>query len=104
MFDLQRHDFIDASTRAIIVDVSLFHAPTSVLTSLAILFEFPVIGGVRAQVRVASATMYRYVTAFDNFVLACEVSEANCDSLFCSVSSSPLLAAALHRHNPREAV
>ena len=70
---LQQNSFIDASTRAVVVEFNLLHAPTSLLTSVAILFEFPPIGGVRSQVRVATAAVYRYVTAFDNFVLACEV-------------------------------
>ncbi|XP_064648391.1 polycystin-1-like protein 1 isoform X2 [Lineus longissimus] len=70
---LKAQEWIDRHTRAIIVEFTLYNAPTNLFTSVSLVCETPPTGGAFPLVRVDSAYMYRYFSAFDHVVLAFEL-------------------------------
>jgi len=78
---LQTDSWIDGQTRAVIVELTLFHTQSTLFTSVKLVLEIPPLGG-RAvtSLHVASVFLYKYTSAMDYVVL---VSEA-CDSVLTS--------------------
>lgn len=71
--ELQHLDWINNHTRAVMVEFTLYNAPTGLFTSVVILLEIPSSGGAYPDHRIRSTHLYRYVTKLDNLVLAFEV-------------------------------
>ncbi|XP_052094392.1 polycystic kidney disease protein 1-like 1 isoform X3 [Mytilus californianus] len=71
--ELQQLDWINNQTRAVIVEFTLYNAPTGLFTSVVILLEIPSSGGAYPDHRIRSTHLYRYVTKLDNLVLAFEL-------------------------------
>ncbi|CAH1789073.1 unnamed protein product [Owenia fusiformis] len=67
------NSWIDKKTRAVVVEFTLFNAPTNLFTSVHLVLETPPMGGATSMAHINSVYLYRYVTSFDNFILACEL-------------------------------
>ncbi|XP_021343133.1 uncharacterized protein LOC110443309 isoform X2 [Mizuhopecten yessoensis] len=70
---LEYQGWINKHTRAVVVELTLFNAPTNLFSSVALVMELPPTGGAFMDHRVISTYLYRYMTPTDNFVLACEL-------------------------------
>ncbi len=66
--------WVDRRTRAVLVEATLFNTATNLFTCVTLLLELPPAGGAAASAQVSSLHLYKYITAWDNFILACEVS------------------------------
>ena len=71
--ELESGRWIDRRTRAVVVEMTLFNPATNLFTGVNLLLEIPPSGGVTVSSHVTSVYLYRYITAWDNFILACEV-------------------------------
>ncbi|XP_060086124.1 polycystin-1-like protein 1 [Ylistrum balloti] len=70
---LETGGWINKHTRVVIVEFTLFNAPTNLFSSVTLFMELPPTGGTFMGYRVMSTYLYRYMSAADNFVLACEL-------------------------------
>ncbi|KAL3831269.1 hypothetical protein ACJMK2_023042, partial [Sinanodonta woodiana] len=71
--ELEALDWLDTQTLAVHVEISAYNAPTNLVCSVTMLLEFSPTGGTFPVSRVMSTQLFRYVTGWDNFVLACEL-------------------------------
>ncbi|XP_074659507.1 polycystin-1-like protein 1 [Tubulanus polymorphus] len=70
---LHDNDWIDRQTRAVVVEFTIYNPSQNLFTSISLTAEMPPTGGIEHYVRIESARLYKYVSKFDNFVLACEL-------------------------------
>ncbi|XP_033762676.1 polycystic kidney disease protein 1-like 1 [Pecten maximus] len=73
LHDLEYRGWINRHTRVVIVEFTLFNAPTNLFSSVTLFMELPPTGGAFPDHRVVSTYLYRYMSAGDNFVMACEL-------------------------------
>ena len=71
--DLQTGEWLDRQSRAVIIELTLYNAPTNLFTSVKLLLDLTPTGAAFTSVVVRSTHLFRYVSGWDNFVLACEV-------------------------------
>ncbi|XP_022082101.1 polycystic kidney disease protein 1-like 1 [Acanthaster planci] len=70
---LQNNSWIDEQTRAVIVEFTLYNAPTNLYTSVAFLAEMPGTGAVNPLPKIESVLLYRYEMVYDYFIMGCEL-------------------------------
>lgn len=70
---LESEGWVDRQTRAIVVEITLLNAPTNLFSAVQLLLELPASGGVFPLATITSTCLFRYITAWDNCVLACEL-------------------------------
>ncbi|KAL8570217.1 hypothetical protein ACOMHN_029917 [Nucella lapillus] len=70
---LEMTDWLDRQSRAVIVEMTILNAPTRLFSSVVLLLELPPSGGVIVTPRISSTYLFRYVSTWDNCVLACEL-------------------------------
>lgn len=73
LLELQRSNWIDVYTSAVIIELTLFHVQSTLFGSVSLVLELPPLKLVRTSSRIVSVYLYKYTSAFDHFVLACEV-------------------------------
>ncbi|XP_061185531.1 polycystin-1-like protein 1 [Saccostrea echinata] len=66
-------NWIDDYTKAIFIEFTLFHPPSSLFTSVIMILEIPDTGRVFPSNSISSTYVYRYTSRTDHFVLFCEV-------------------------------
>ena len=70
---LEAARWIDRRTRAVVVEMTLFNPATNLFSGVNLLLEIPPSGGVTVSAHVSSVYLYKYISSWDNFILACEV-------------------------------
>ncbi|XP_038044344.1 polycystic kidney disease protein 1-like 1 isoform X2 [Patiria miniata] len=70
---LQNNSWIDDQTRAVIVEFTIYNAPTNLYTSVAFLAELPGTGAVHPFPKIESVLLYRYETVYDYLIMCCEL-------------------------------
>ncbi|XP_052802584.1 uncharacterized protein LOC128232845 isoform X2 [Mya arenaria] len=71
--ELMQTGWLDRRTKAVFVEATLYNPPTNLFTSVRLLTEMSPTGGVSSLVKVTSTQLFRYVTTWDNVLLACEL-------------------------------
>ncbi|KAJ8024678.1 Polycystic kidney disease protein 1-like 1 [Holothuria leucospilota] len=69
---LRQESWIDEKTRAVLIEFTLYNTPTNMFSSVALLAEMPGSGAVYPFPKIESTLLYRYQTAYDYFIMACE--------------------------------
>lgn len=80
---LKEKRWIDQYTRAVIVEMALFHPATTYFDSVNIVFEKPATGGVVLYQTVITFKLYRYTSSYTFFVILSEVLFLLYTILFC---------------------
>ncbi|KAK7500822.1 hypothetical protein BaRGS_00008066 [Batillaria attramentaria] len=70
---LEEDMWVDRRTRAVILEITILNIPTSLFSAVQLLLELPSSGGAFPLPRITSTCLFRYVTAWDNCILACEL-------------------------------
>lgn len=70
---LEYSNWLDVKTRAVVVEMTVLNIPTSLFSSILLLLELPPSGGSFPSSKITSCWLFRYVTVWDNCVLACEL-------------------------------
>ncbi len=65
--------WLDRHTRAVLVEMTLFNPATTLFSCVTLLLEIPPSGGTTPSAQVTSVYLYKYISPWDNFILACEV-------------------------------
>ncbi|XP_069072241.1 polycystin-1-like protein 1 [Pleurodeles waltl] len=73
LLNLRKNRWIDRSTRAVIVEFALYNPPTNLFTSVSLLAEIPLFGGVIPSSNVKSVSIYRISTVLDYFIMVSEM-------------------------------
>ena len=71
--ELQNDKWLDRQSRAIIIEFTLYNAPSNLFTSVKLLMDLSSTGGIFTSANMRSTHLFRYISGWDNFVLACEV-------------------------------
>ena len=70
---LQTDGWLDRQSRTMVTEFTLYNPPSNLFTSVKLVLELSPIGQAFTSASVMSTHLFRYVTGWDNFVLACEV-------------------------------
>ncbi|CAD5111203.1 DgyrCDS535, partial [Dimorphilus gyrociliatus] len=70
---LQKEKWIDDRTSAVALQFTLIHAPTSLFSTVKLITERPPTGKASCFVQISTTYLYKYISYWDNFVLACEL-------------------------------
>ncbi|XP_078544308.1 polycystin-1-like protein 1 [Lissotriton helveticus] len=73
LLNLRNTKWIDRSTRAVIVEFALYNPPTNLFTSVTLLAEVPLFGGVIPSSNVQSVSIYKISTVLDYFIMVSEM-------------------------------
>lgn len=71
--DLHSHNWIDAQTRAVFVEFTVYNANTNLFGIAFMFVEFLPTGGAFPYAHFAVSRLYSYVGPFSNFILACQI-------------------------------
>lgn len=72
--ELQQSNWTDQFTSTVILQFTLFHPPTNLFATVSLILELPPLGVTFTSNHISIVYLYKYITAMDNLVLACEVS------------------------------
>ncbi|XP_052246841.1 polycystic kidney disease 1 like 1-like [Dreissena polymorpha] len=70
---LAQAGWLDRHTRVVFVELTLYNPPTNLFTAVRVTSEFSNMGRITSHVEVTSTQLFRYVTPWDNILLACEL-------------------------------
>ena len=70
---LQSGGWLDRQSRLVVMEFTLYNPPSNLFTSVKLVLDLSPIGQTFTSATVMSTNLFRYVTGWDNFVLACEV-------------------------------
>ncbi|XP_023329307.1 polycystic kidney disease 2-like 1 protein [Eurytemora carolleeae] len=73
LHELKEALWISRSTRAVMIDFTLYNANLNLFCVINMLFEFPPTGGVLPDASFKTVKLLRYVNSADYFIMACEV-------------------------------
>ena len=68
---------MDRQSRTVVTEFTLYNPPANLFTAVKLVLELSPIGQAFTTATVMSTNLFRYVTGWDNFVLACEVGYFN---------------------------
>ena len=74
LLELESVGWVTEWTESLSLQLALFHVPSSLFASVELTLQLPRHGGVKPTYHIRSTHLYKYSSAFDNFVLLCEVS------------------------------
>lgn len=69
---LQDNGWLERGTRAVFIDFNLYNANINLFCVVRLLCEFPATGGVISSWTLRTVKLIRYVSTFDDVVMACE--------------------------------
>ncbi|CAL1530755.1 unnamed protein product [Lymnaea stagnalis] len=70
---LEKEHWIDMQTEAIFVEMTLYNTAKNLFSSITLLLEVAPAGNIFTAAHIRSTYVFRYVTVWDNCVLACEL-------------------------------
>lgn len=73
--NLLNEKWIDDRTLAVALQFTLMHAPTSLFSTVKLITEWPPTGKTSCSIQISTTYLYKYISYWDNFILACEVRE-----------------------------
>ncbi|XP_078056550.1 polycystin-1-like protein 1 [Mustelus asterias] len=73
LLTLKETEWIDQYTRAVMVEFTLYNPPTNLFTTVSLLAEFPLLGGVLSSTHIESVSIYQKNSVVDYFVMAFEL-------------------------------
>ena len=79
---LQSDSWIDGDTRAVVVELTLFHTQSTLFSSVKLALEIPPHGRVTTSLQVASLFLYKYTSTMDYVILVSEVCVCMCHLVY----------------------